>query len=93
MPPPQGPGTYPPPPHYGQCAGGTHPTGMHSCFFCIYSPAAWGAKNAKPQVFKSAPSSSKIRRIILLSKTQKSSARDINSPEEQRLSNSLAESS
>ena len=21
---------------YGQRAGGTHPTGMHSCFCCIY---------------------------------------------------------
>ena len=26
----------PPPPRDGQCAGGTHPTGMHSCCLCEF---------------------------------------------------------
>ena len=26
----------PPPPRDGQCAAGTHPTGMHSCILCFY---------------------------------------------------------
>ena len=37
---PPGPGTPPrpgtPPGRYGQQAGGTHPTGMHSCFHVIF---------------------------------------------------------
>ena len=24
------------PPPDGQCAGGTHPTGMHTCLYCYY---------------------------------------------------------
>ena len=38
-------GMHPPPPadtmRCGQWAGGTHPTGMHSCLLCIASPILW----------------------------------------------------
>ena len=35
------------PPGYGQRAGGMHPTGMQTCFFCIYQFAAWGQMATK----------------------------------------------
>ena len=35
---PPGPGTAPRPWRYGLRAGGTHPTGMHSCFFQFFYP-------------------------------------------------------
>ena len=30
-------GTYPPSPNYGQCAGNTNPTGMHTCLASFFS--------------------------------------------------------
>ena len=41
-----------PPPPDGQCAGGTHPTGMHSCLLRFHSQNKISQAIAKKQVPK-----------------------------------------